>query len=853
MEPYTARCTKTKGEKRMTKNKAATAIAMLLLLTFAISIVALPTAIAADTMKTFAFIGATPNPIGVGQQVLLHVGITQQLATVGLGWTGLSVTVTKPDGTTETISDIRTDSTGGTGRIYLPTVVGNYTFQTHFPEQKMPTAVGSIAPGTTMLASDSAKLTLVVQQEQIPYNPGVPLPTEYWTRPINAQFREWYSVAGSSWEDNEYNEAPGSPHILWTKPLTTGGLVGGSKGLVGSGATSVAFENGDAYEGKWSTRLILAGRLYYIDGAYDRPRYTHCVDLRTGEELWSKVFMNNASISFGQLMYWESYNYQGTFPYLWFTSTAGSGASATTTWSGFDAFTGEWMCNITNVPSGTRIEGVRGEEFIYDVNLAAGYMTLWNQSALVAMGGSWGSAINTRSLNASAAYANGTLQTAAKRAWAWNITIPKGLPGSVQAVKLGDKVVGVNLVAPGAYRSSLIGVSEVNVWAFSLKPGQEGQLLYNNTWKAPSDWANETITWSTADLDANIGLLFAKEEMTHYAFSLETGQFLWKTEPMQYLSIYSVSRRIYQGNLYAAGMTGLVYCFNLTTGKTMWTTDIADPYQAEILWSDNWPETISFAEGGKLYLFHSEHSANQPLPRGAPAVCLNATTGEIIWRVNGLFRKTDWGGSPIMGDSVIAMYNTYDQQVYAIGKGPSSTTVSAPDVGVPIGLSVVIRGTVTDVSPGTKQTEVTLRFPNGVAAVSDESVGEWMKYVYAQFPRPTSVSGVPVTIDVLDANGNYRNIGTTTSDSSGMFTFSWTPDIEGDYKVIATFAGSESYYPSFAETSFVADPAPQPATTQTVVTPPSMADTYLLPGIAIIVVAIAVVGALIMLMLRKRP
>ena len=840
----------------MSKDRTSTAIAVLLMSIFALSLIALPTTSAADTMKTFAFIGATPNPVGVGQDVLLHVGITQQLSNVQYGWHGLTVTVTKPDGTTETLGPLNADSTGGTGTIFKPTAVGNYTLQTHFPQQLMPTAVGSIPANTTMLASDSAKLTLVVQQESIPYNPGVPLPSEYWTRPINAQFREWYTVSGSSWMDNEYNEAPDSPHVLWTKPLTTGGLVGGSLGLVGSGATSVAMENGDAYEGKWSSRLILAGKLYYNTGAYDRPNLIHCVDLRTGEEQWARTFLDNQSISFGQLFYWQSYNYQGTFAYLWITSG--------TTWYAFDAFTGEWRASITNVPSGTRVEGPRGEIYIYNVDLEDGWMSLWNMSAFVSMAGSWGSAFSNREFNASSGatrtlQSNGSLgswstsgaSARVSRALAWNITIPK-LPGSVTAVKLDDRVVGVNLVAPGAYRSSLIGVSEVNVWAFSLKQGQAGQLLFSNVWDAPADWENETITWGTTDIDAKVGTLFAKEEMTNYAFSLDNGQFLWKTEPLQYLSIYSVSRRIYDGKLYAAGMTGVVYCFDLATGKTLWTYDVADPYQAEILWSDNWPETVMFAEGGKIYLFHSEHSANQPLPRGAPALCLNATTGEVLWRVNGLFRKTDWGGSPIMGDSVIALYNTYDQQVYGIGKGPSAMTVEVPMAVVTMGSSIVIQGTVTDVSPGTAQTSVKLRFPNGVPAVSDESVGEWMKYVYVQFPRPTDIKGVDVTLSVLDANNNYREIGTTKANSDGFFTFNWKPDIEGQFTVYASFAGSKSYYPSHALSSFIVDPALAP--TQTPEYPQPIDNTMTIVGVGVaILIAIAIVGAIIVLMLRKRP
>src|SRR5665647_28325 len=112
--------------------KLSTTFALILLVTITISMFALPTlnTAAQSTTKTYAFIGAMPNPVGVGQETLLHIGITQQLNNVAMGWDGLSVTITKPDGTTETISSIRTDSTGGTGRVFVPTMVGNYTLQT---------------------------------------------------------------------------------------------------------------------------------------------------------------------------------------------------------------------------------------------------------------------------------------------------------------------------------------------------------------------------------------------------------------------------------------------------------------------------------------------------------------------------------------------------------------------------------------------------------------------------------------------------------------------------------------------------------------------------------------------------
>lgn len=843
------------------KNKIMpTLIALLLITSMATSLIALPEASAQSqsSVKSFAFIGATPNPVGVGQQTLLHIGISAQLANAALGWKGLSVTIARPDGVVEKITGVDTDSTGGTGRVYTPTMTGNYTVQSHFPEQKMPSAAGGVSANTTMLASNSDILTIVVQQDPVAVYPGIPLPTEYWTRPINSQFREWYTISGSSWMSNDYNDAPTTPHILWARPLTIGGLVGGELGLVGSGGTSVAFENGDAYEGKWGSSYILAGRLYYQDApgglsgtaVVGSPVLYHCVDLRSGQEYWAKTFLDNRTIAFCQTYYWESYNYQGTFAYLWVTTTSGS----VTTWTAFDAYTGDFRANITNVPSGTRITGPRGEIYIYSVNQNAGYMTLWNMSALVSMAGSFGSAFMGRSLNASATI-NATstqLSTAAARAWSWNISIPKGLPGSVRTVALDDRVVG-----------SSTNTTDIVVWAFSIKTNSQGipagTLMFNNDWKTPPEWTQGNLSfvtygssWCTTDMTNKLGLVWMKELRQYYAFSLETGQFLWVTEPEPYLNIYGPARRIYDEKLITYGYAGAVNCYNLTTGKLLWNYQNRDQY-TEILWSDNWPTFSYFASSGMIYLFFMEHSGNQPLSRGAPALCLNTTDGSVIWRVDGLYRTTNWGGTPIMGDSVIAMYNTYDQQVYAIGKGPSATTVDAPDVGVPMGGSLVIKGTVTDVSPGVTDYGIMARFPNGVPAVSDASQGEWMKYVYDQFPRPSSTSGVPVILTVLDANNNTYDIGTATTDASGTFGFSWQPQIPGQYTIFATFAGSGAYYPSYAQTYVSVNQPSAVTSTPAELSQTSTTDIYFIPAVSAIIIAIAIVGAVLLLAVRKRP
>lgn len=826
-----------KGEKeRMTNSKGKTTIvaALFIILAMTVALFAMPgekqSALAQDTKQSFAYIGVTPNPVGVNQEVLLHVGSTEQLQQEADGYEDLSVTIERPDGETDTIDNIRTDSTGGTGRTYVPTMEGTYYVQSHFPAQWYNYSDywgNTIA--TYYKASDSEIVELVVQADPIPYYPAHALPTEFWTRPINAQHREWFVISGSSYMDDDYNEAPESPHVLWTKPLTIGGLAGGSLG-------EHSMEHGDAYEGKWPDRMILAGRLYYTAGPYERPRYTFCVDVRTGEELWAKVFGDNSSIALGQMLYFDSFNYHGVFSYLWVTSG--------TTWDAYHPLTGEWVYRMTNVPSGTNIIGPSGEICRYTISTSGGYMRVWNstragmRNATGMQAGSWGSRVSLQTINVT------------YYGWEEEITIPTGYPGSVEAVGLGDRIIGVNE-----------GDGAIDIWGINLNEseGDVGEELFSETWEFDDAWLDANVSfvmygsgWSVTDLDAKIGLVWAKELRKYYAFSLDTGKLMWIQEIPQvsYLDNFGIGARIKYGRVYTVGMAGNLHCFNATNGKLLWIYNATDPY-SENLWGNNWNVDIDFISNGKIYLFHSEHSPVNPLFRGAPAICIDAETGEEIWRVDGLLRTTDWGGSAIMGDSVIAMYNSYDQQIYALGKGPSAITVSAAPKFIVEGDSVLVEGMMTDVSPGTNDLAITMRFPNGVPAVSDESQGEWMKHVYAQFARPTDVEGVNVTISVIDPNNNAYEVGTTTSDSSGTFCCEFTPPVPGLYTVIATFEGSASYYGSYAETYMKVTEAPA-ATAPPTPTPAPMTDTYVLGIGAGAIVAIVVIGLILVLMLRKR-
>jgi hypothetical protein len=827
--------------------KKISTITLILFLTLSAILLALPAATAQESRETYPFLGAVPNPVGVNQPVLFHVGIFQHLDLVDQGWEGLSITIERPDGETDTIDNIRTDSTGGTGAVYTPTMTGTYYCQSHFPEQVLKwsffsyTAMEMYVEGTIMLASDSEVVELVVQEDPIPYYPGQPLPSEYWTRPIDAQLREWSTVSGSwLWSAARgpravtgNDEAPETAHILWTKPLTWGGQAGGTS------MGDWSFSHGDAYEGKWNNRIIINGILIYCHRASDIPRYYTAVNLRTGEELWTKTLGDNLGILFGQNLKWAGFNHHAVYDYIWAASGSfGFRFSPSDDWYAFDPYTGELAFTVLNVPPGTTVFD-ESNGWIYRVNLdwdtGEGY--IWSMTDFIipfdvdsTIRGSWiptGSLYKPRYPIFDAATANETEGANAQRAYIANFTFPTDLPGggrAVRATAFGDRAQYTD-VWSGKIFGLKYGYTEVNTWAISLDAGQEGTLLFSKTWNAPADWerGRPVIEYETTSLKDGFAALWAKWERQHYFFSTDDGRFMsGPTEPEYYMNLYGMTEggerpyMIWDGKFYSSGAGGYIYCFDPETADTLWTYITDDPYQ-EYLFANQWWEFFLFIADGKLYINHLEHSAIEPMPRGGPWLVLDATTGDEIARADGLFRGHLWGGMAIIGDSVIAHYDTYDLRIYGIGKGPSTTTVTASPKVATHGTSVLIEGTVMDVSPGTEDIEQKLRFPEGVPAVSDEDQSAWMKYVYKQMKSPESsgvrpdATGVSVKIEVVDPNHNYQMLDTTTSDSYGNWVYSFKPDVEGTYMIIATFEGSDAYYGSAATTYLKVGPAEEEA------------------------------------------
>jgi hypothetical protein len=836
------------------KNQIA---AVFIIIAFAVSLLAAyPTSNAQTTSApkpTYAFIGTTPNPVGVGQEVLLHIGISEATAGTYFKWTGLTVTVTKPDNTTETLGPFSTDATGGTGSIYVPTMVGTYKFQTHFPAQTMAIAFAGVG-AIPYAASDSPVTSLVVQQNPIQYFPAIPLPTEYWNRPINAQFEQWAPLTGN-WlraigsytmpPDDKYipgnQGAPETAHILWNYQYAEGGLAGGNITAEGGG-----MEMGDAYVGKFLNTVVINGVLYFnrydSTGAPVSEQTVVAINLKTGEELWEKNW-NNTRLSFGQVFHWKGFNLDGTFAYL-FTSTPVTGAFGQTlsyTWNAYDPLTGRWLYQLINVPAGNpdyNYYGPDGIIYRYTVDTTNGRLTEWNSSRAInpelsgsVADGSWtpiGSIIDAR------------------QGYDYNVSIPHGLPGAVCNAQFDDCVLGSTSSAfPGATGPTLTS------WAISTKTATAGQLIFNTTWTVPSDYAQGTWVWSDVSFTDRVFIISCKESLRFYGFDLNTGNYIWQTEQEPYLAYYDkwYGPMIAYGLFYSERQSGMTIAYNIHTGQREWTYNCTD-YYAQVLWSNNWPTVFWFATDGKLYLSYATHHPNLQA-KGAYMTCLNATTGEVIY-TNSWFDSW-WGGTPVIGDGIIAGLNAgYDNRIYAFGKGATETTVQAsPTISVN-GDKVMVQGYVTDIAPGTKAYDVAARFPQGVPAVSDASQTEWMQYVYMQYPRPTNATGVPVTISVLDPNNNTYSVGTATSDANGYYSFTFTPKVEGQYILSTNFPGSKAYYGSTAETAINVENAPE-ATSQPVIQSNTSAyDAYFVPAVVAIIIAIAIVGMVMVLLLRKR-
>jgi hypothetical protein len=435
----------------------------------------------------------------------------------------------------------------------------------------------------------------------------------------------------------------------------------------------------------------------------------------------------------------------------------------------------------------------------------------------------------------------------------WSIPLPTNITGGGTFNPLMIKYADSGVVL--MYSSSPSGYTDWNSgWeieaGYNWNTGQ--QLWITNRTTTP--WAHMGLAGQGSCAGLGFYAIVNYETGGWYVYSMTTGQQLWGPAVSPAFSDWDTESAyaavFAYGELITVGFGGDITGFNVTNGNVLWTWTTSDS-GLETAYG-NYPLWVGFnldptVAGGEV-LIGGGHEYNPPMFQGSQLWVVNATTGKTVWSILGFDTET----AAAVSDGVMVDYDSYDCQIYAYGMGPTAMTVTAPDVGVTTATPITIRGTITDISAGTKQEAQAANFPDGLPCVSDASQSAWMEYVYMQQPMPTNTTGVPIAINVVDSNGNSRQIGTTTSKADGTFSLNWTPDISGAYTVTASFAGSESYYPSSAGTSFYASSAsstlaPTAAPLTDVATNTSLM-TFMAIGVIAIIIAIAVVG---LLLLRK--
>ncbi len=868
-------------------------IAILLATSISTSIALLPTTSAHTPpwqIQTSCFVHAAPDPVGIGQTVTVGFWINEPPPTAGTiygdRYGNMTVKVTKPDGTTETLGPFTSDDTGGTFTLYTPTQLGTYTFQMFFAGWTLsntnpnPNQPPSVFAGDVFLPSTSKPVTLTVQQDPVGGVVSAPLPTSYWQTPINAMnVHNWYTLAGASLlvtgystssgalynvssNYNPYTEAPMTSHIIWTRPVAFGGVLGGQYG----GSTTYGnYYSTQQYEHKFEA-LVINGYAYYTEfpGSSANPVANLCIDLRTGQTVWTDDATNYGGgnptqtaltsaglvtpLYYGQILDYVTPNQYGGLAYIW---TIGNPAGFTgTTLNMFDAMTGKYILSVVNATSMSMTTDQSGNLVGYYVNNTDHTLNKWNSTQCIVYG------------------------TNGPAAWQWRptqnavINFTKGIMWSKPvATTISGAPIGGNLGIRNNDGTTLV----LNYY----KPGTSN--YYQGGWGIFAGYSADTgqqlwiqnITLTPFDGDVNTGgstcgdgvfTISLKAAFSISGYSMTTGEKLWTTAlngyngetADAYSTVGGYCSIVAGDSLYYAGMGGDIWSIDMLTGKHNWYTNTTmlqgsagtnSPYGIWPIW------TFSIGGVADGVLFLSEgHEYSPPLYLGAQQLAINCTDGSLVWSVDAF----DVDSHPITAYGVMIDLNAYDNQIYAYAKGPSQITVNAPSVGATTSAPVTITGTITDISAGSEQAAVALSYPNGLPCVSDASMSPWMEHVYMQQPLPNNVTGVPVTINVIDANGNFRTIGTATSDLNGFYSLNWTPDISGSYTVIASFAGTQSYYPSSASAAFYAsEPAATPTPAPVVNAPPT--EMYFALSTTAIIIAIAIVGAILAILVKKRP
>jgi hypothetical protein len=832
-----------KGEKKMQINKTkATAIIVIVLMMTSIAMLALPVQAQEEahggnpengyegpstipagetpdfTINSLAFLSVSPNPIGLGQTLLVNVWTTFPSGE-GKYQIGYTVHITKPSGATEDVNLKSYVADGTSWFTYIPDEVGEWTFQFSFAGEWFPAGYyqngfystareGDFAraiynPSVYVTPAESRTISLTVQSEYV-MNWQLPLPTDYWTRPIEPNNRDWNVIAGNypwtqaiiagkdgqcSWDDEWYGPfvtAPNTPHIVWKRQGSLAGIMGGETGnyatLSNPGGADVIFM-GRAYD----TRTSFVNNVPTTCAA--------CYDIRTGE-IYYAIPTSEGGVTPQYIAYWQGVDTAvpgaGEAASFGYELIALSGSGNNMHLYKINPFTGAVSVDRTLPNIGTTMFYRNGYFLSYLSNSSLNDV-LTPAENITTIRSTTGFLVNWSVQGSSTDFNTRIVSNI-------SVTIPNSLrtlytTGGYGSLGAYDPETGITVIEDrfiyGGYYGS-------NFWAVNLVTGQM-------IWNISTPVAKMESGYRPTNAWCRNGRYIAEMERGYWqARSIYDGHVLWETEMNDYPwgEFWMYDEAAYQDILYGVGYTG-VWALNETNGAVVF--HYVDPAIAFETPYNSFNNTVSEysvqnirVADGKLYVANSEHTPTQPATRGWGLICLDALTGEKLWKLSGAAMSPG-----AAADGYLEASSNYDGYLYVLGKGKSETTVTAPQTEVAKNSKVLIQGTVLDMSPAQP----------GTACISDETMDTWMDYLHMQMPvdglfHNITVTGVPVLLVATDSNGNSNTVGTATSDTNGNYKIEWTPTAEGLYTITAIFSGTDSYGSSTATTGLSVGPEP---------------------------------------------
>ncbi len=846
--------------------------------------IAVPTGVIVNaTTATKAVLSYRPNPCGLGQQMLINVWINPSLNShrgILTAKTGaFKVTITKPDGTQDIVPMVSTFSDAASWAAYTPGMAGQFTIKFEFLGTYWPggyyyngwlydTNVGGGAyiNSTYYQPSSTGPFNFTVTEAMVPSYPPSPLPTDYWTRPVSFLHREWWPILGNwpstgyqgtyfgdywnqmypgcnpTWSNNylfePFVQGPNSCHIVWKVErggARSGGMIGAYGTIEGQyidpGIPNVVY-NGRCYQTYTKpVQQLVNGTYRTLPGSV-----AACYDLRTGQ-VYYEIPVADGGVT-PQYVTYVSPSANSRYGEI----TAGAThnveliAFSNNRLYKIQPYTGAVTLNVS-VPAGLSPALGAFTPQTNFMNQLDGYVFAIQDlgaNAASAPGGRY-RAINWTT---SGTTTNFTARVVSNTSYA----------RSSLALYI-DYGAGVMCDANNFNTIELGGWYGLNLPIYNL---YTGQLIMNITSPHPD------TSFSMLCTCVDHGKVAEVTQDGHVkAWDVQTGRLAWDyamNSPWSATGwgVYGVASAY--GMFYRPAYDGL-YAINWTDGKLVWFTPrpTEAAFESPYTNGEGGPEVnpgqtnVRIADG-KVYIYDGEHSPAQPRSRSWALWCMDAFTGEVLWKIH-MVGSISFGQEPSTGPIVdgYMMFPSTDGVMYTFGRGKSAMTMTGPTTAIPLGTKAVVSGTVMDMSPAQPNTP----------CVAKDSMMLQMEYIHYNQPitgiwNNETILGVPVRLTAIAEDGSATDLGTTTTNGyTGVFTYAWAPPKEGKYEIVASFGPDESYSSSTSSSAIYVGPAPASTNnqgSQPDVVVPDYTLTIIGSAIAILI-AVALVGVLV---LRKR-